>query len=118
MKDAIRRRGENISSQEVETALLTHPAVLDCAVYAVPSEMAEDEVAAAVVLKTGAAVDPLDLIKHIEPRLPYFAIPRFVRLMAEVPRTDTQKVKKLELRAEGAVPGTFDLTKSGYKVSR
>ena len=69
LKDAIRRRGENISSFEVEHALLEHPAVASVAVFPVASELAEDEVAAAIVLRDGASADPVELIRHCEPRL-------------------------------------------------
>ncbi len=117
-KDTIRRRGENVSSQEVESVILTHPRVVDCAVYAVPSEMSEDEVMVSVVLKPGPRLDALDLIKFIERKLPYFAVPRFVRFVAELPRTDTQKVQKTDLKKIAVTADTWDLEKSGYKVSR
>ena len=80
IKDTIRRRGENISSFEVEQALLSHPAVSAAAAFPVASEMAEDEVAAAVVLEDGAELTPEELMRHCEPRLAYFAIPRFLAL--------------------------------------
>ena len=117
-KDTIRRRGENVSSQEVETVILTHSQVVDCAVYPVPSEMSEDEIMVSVVIKPGQRIDALDLVKFIEKKLPHFAVPRFVRFIAELPRTATQKVQKAELKAAAVTADTWDLEKSGYKVSR
>ena len=78
IKDAIRRRGENISSFEVEQVLLSHPGGGRVAVYPVRSELAEDEVMAALVLRAGQRVDPAELAAFCEPRLPYFAIPRYI----------------------------------------
>jgi crotonobetaine/carnitine-CoA ligase len=117
-KDTIRRRGENVSAQEVEATILAHPMVADCAVYAVPSEMSEDEVMVSAVLKPGQQLDALELIKSIEKKLPYFAVPRFVRFVAELPRAQTQKVQKAQLKKIAVTPDTWDLEQSNYKVSR
>jgi len=117
-KDAIRRRGENISSQEVEEVVLAHPAVADCAVYPVPSEMSEDEVMLAAVAKEGRPVPPAELLAAIEGKLPYFAVPRYVRWLDALPRTETQKVQKAALREEGITADTWDREKAGYRVSR
>ena len=73
MKDAIRRRGENISSFEVETEVCTHPAVREAAAVAVPSEFGEDEVLVVLALQAGASLDPSDLIAFLAPRMPRFA---------------------------------------------
>jgi len=112
LKDAIRRRGENISSWEVEQVLLAHPAVAGVAVYPVRSELAEDEVMAAVVAKHGAAADADALVAELwawcEPRLPYFAVPRFVELMPDLPRTENGKVQKFKLRERGVGPASRD----------
>ena len=107
-KDALRRRGENISSYEVEQGLLAHPAVLECAVIAVPAsqEAGEDEVMACVVLS--ADTDPADLWEFCATRVPAFAVPRFIRTMAALPRTPSEKVQKLELRREGVTADTYD----------
>lgn len=118
MKDSIRRRGENISSFEVEQALGSHPAVADVAAYAVPSDLAEDEVMVAVVPQPGQQVEPLALIRWCEDRLPYFAIPRFVRLLADLPKTENGKVQKYKLRADARTPDTWDLVASGHTVKR
>ena len=118
MKDAIRRRGENISSFEVEAEILTHPKIRECAVVAVPNEMAEDDVLAIVAPATGAAVDPLELLEFLKPRLAHFMLPRYVRIMTDLPRTPTQKVEKYVLRQQGLTSDTWDREKAGVKICR
>src|SRR5690606_4433071 len=81
IKDAIRRRGENISSFEVEQVLLGHAAVAAAAVYPVRSELAEDEVMAAITVRPGMAIDLAELSQYCEARLPYFAVPRYLDLL-------------------------------------
>jgi crotonobetaine/carnitine-CoA ligase len=110
-KDAIRRRGENISSFEVEQAIGQHPAVENVAVYAVPSEFAEDEVMAALVLRPGCSLAPQDLVTFLEPRLARFAIPRFVRFVPDLPTTENGKVRKAELRDAGVTVDSWDRDK-------
>lgn len=117
-KDAIRRRGENISSWEVEQALHGHPAVAAAAAFPVASELGEDEVMAAVVLREGAAATPEDLIRHCEPRLAYFAIPRYVEFVDELPLTENGKVRKHLLRERGATAATWDREAAGYRLAR
>jgi len=107
IKDAIRRRGENISSYEVEQVLLAHPAVAGVAVYPVRSELAEDEVMAALVLKPGERLDLTVLARYCEERLPYFAVPRYVELMDDLPRTENGKVQKYKLRERGVTASTW-----------
>jgi crotonobetaine/carnitine-CoA ligase len=116
MKDAIRRRGENISSFEVEAALTAHPAVLEAAVVAAPSEVGEDEVLA-VITPTGE-LDLVDLIEHCRDALPYFAVPRYVRVVEGLPKTPTNKVEKHLLRAEGVTPDTWDRVAAGIEIKR
>jgi crotonobetaine/carnitine-CoA ligase len=108
LKDAIRRRGENISSFEVEQVLLEHDAVAAAAVFPVPSEMAEDEVAAAIVLEPSASVEPRELVEHCEPRLARFAIPRYIEFIAALPVTENGKVRKAILRERGITPAMWD----------
>jgi crotonobetaine/carnitine-CoA ligase len=109
MKDTLRRRGENISSFEVEAGVLQHPAVAECAVIGVPSELGEDEVKAVLVAAPGQAIDPAELILFLEPRLPRFMIPRYIEVVASLPRTDgTMRVKKVELRRDALNPQTWD----------
>ncbi|QGZ65005.1 ATP-dependent acyl-CoA ligase [Paraburkholderia acidisoli] len=118
LKDAIRRRGENISSYEVEQVLLSHPAVETAAVFAVKSEFAEDEVMAALVLRAGETLDALDLIRYCEPRLPYFAVPRYLDFVADLPRTENGKIQKYKLRDVGITATAWDLETSGYRLKR
>ncbi|MXV91156.1 MAG: ATP-dependent acyl-CoA ligase [Acidimicrobiia bacterium] len=110
LKDAIRRRGENISSYEVEQALLGHPAVAEVAVVAVPAdqEAGEDEVLAVIVPEPGTEIAAADLWAFADRRLPYFAVPRYLRFVAELPKTPSEKVRKVELRATGVAVGTDD----------
>lgn len=112
IKDAIRRRGENISSWEVEQVLAMHPAVAAVAVYPVRSELAEDEVMAAVLLREGAALAPAELAAFCDPRLPKFAVPRFIEFVGELPRTENGKVQKYKLRERGVPPGCWDRTRA------
>ncbi|HEV2369478.1 MAG TPA: AMP-binding protein, partial [Acidimicrobiales bacterium] len=106
-KDAIRRSGENISSFEVEQVILGHPAVAEVAVYPVPSDLAEDEVMAALVLHPGAELDLEQLLAYCGQMLPPFALPRFVDVLAALPKTETQKVQKEALRQSGVTPTTW-----------
>jgi crotonobetaine/carnitine-CoA ligase len=118
IKDAIRRRGENISSFEVEQVLLSHPAVAIAAAFPVRSSLAEDEVMVAAVLHPGETLAPLDLIKYCEPLLPYFAVPRYVEFMSELPTTENGKVQKYKLSERGVTAETWDREAAGYKVRR
>jgi crotonobetaine/carnitine-CoA ligase len=106
IKEAIRRRGENISSWEVEQVLLQHPAVAGAAVYPVASELGEDEVMAALVLKEKA--EPAAVCAWCETRLPRFAIPRYIDVLPELPRTENGKVQKYKLRDRGVTAATWD----------
>jgi crotonobetaine/carnitine-CoA ligase len=118
MKDAIRRRGENISSFEVEQVILSHSAVSTAAVYPVGSELAEDEVMAAVTLRDGATLTAEALLDYCQPRMPYFAVPRFVEFVSELPVTENGKVQKFKLRDRGVTAATWDREAAGYKVKR
>jgi carnitine-CoA ligase len=118
MKDAIRRRGENISSFEVEAALNGHPDVREVAVVGVPSEFGEDEVLAVVAPVEGRVIDSVALLDWLRPRLAHFMIPRYIRVLPELPKTPTQKVQKHVLRAEGIVEGTWDREAAGLRVRR
>jgi crotonobetaine/carnitine-CoA ligase len=118
MKDAIRRRGENISSYEVEQVLVSHPEIENAAVFPVRSELAEDEVMAAVVLRTGAQLSPAALLDFCQPRMAYFAVPRYVEFVETLPMTENGKVTKYRLRERGVTAATWDREKVGYKVVR
>lgn len=110
IKDAIRRRGENISSFEVEQVLQSHPAVATVAVYPVRSELAEDEVMAALILREGLAPPPQELAAWCEARLPYFAVPRWFDIVDDLPRTENGKVQKYKLRERGVTASAWERT--------
>ncbi|ARR54977.1 ATP-dependent acyl-CoA ligase [Rhizorhabdus wittichii DC-6] len=107
LDDAIRRRGENISSVEVELHVCAHPAVAECAAVAVPSEFAEDEIKIAVTLRPGQSLSEPALLDFLDGTMPGFMVPRYVRLLAELPKTATSKVRKTEIRKAGVI-GCWD----------
>ena len=115
LKDAIRRRGENISSFEVEQVLLSHAAVANAAAFPVRSPLAEDEVMAAVVRHPGLQLTEAELIAFCEPRLPYFAVPRYLEFMSELPTTESGKVQKYKLRERGVSERTWDRDAGGER---
>jgi acyl-CoA synthetase (AMP-forming)/AMP-acid ligase II len=117
-KDVIRRRGENISSQEVENVIKRHPNVLDCAIIAVPSELGEDEVKAYVMPRPGSEVKPEEVVLWCAQHLAYFKVPRYVELRDELPRTPSLRVRKDLLRQERAdlTHGCFDREKAGIRL--
>lgn len=106
--DSMRRRGENVSAYDVEQAILKHPAVLEAAVYAVPSEMTEDDIMASVKLVEGNKLTGKELFGFLQDKLARFAIPRYVRMIDDFPRTETFRIKKGELKSTGVTPDTFD----------
>jgi carnitine-CoA ligase len=118
IKDAIRRRGENISSFEVEAAVVDHPAVLDVAALGVPSEHGEEDVRIFVVPKDGMTLTPEELIAFLTPRMPHFMVPRFVDIVDTLPRTQTGKVRKVEMRGAPISAETWDREKSGLRPKR
>ncbi len=118
VKDAIRRRGENISSFEVEVEVCAHPDVREAAAIAVPSEFSEDEVMVVVAPVPGRAIDHENLARFLIERMPYFMVPRYVRVMEELPKTPSAKVLKADLRAEGITADTWDREKAGLRVRR
>ena len=107
-KDIVRRRGENISAAEVEMGIETHPDVLECAVFGVPSDMTEEEVMACVVLRPGVSLAPAALAAHCSQHMARFMVPRYLRLLPALPKTPTDKVEKFRLQAEGIAPATWD----------
>jgi carnitine-CoA ligase len=118
MKDAIRRRGENISSFEVEVEIGAHPKVRETAVVGVPSEFGEDEVMAIVAPLPGGEIDPVEIISFLTPRLPHFMVPRYIRFMADLPKTPTQKIEKHLLRQQGITEDTWDRERAGIRLKR
>jgi crotonobetaine/carnitine-CoA ligase len=108
LKDSIRRRGENISSWEVEQALMSHEQVESAAVVGVPAELGEEEVMAFIVLRQGAQPDPAEITEFLQGRLAYFAVPRYIEFVPELPKTENGKVKKYLLRERGVGERTWD----------
>jgi len=113
-KDYLRRRGENISSFEVESAFRQHAEVLDVAAHAVASELAEDEVKVTIVRRPGATTSEQELCQWSVARLPYFAVPRFIEFRDELPRNPVGRVLKYVLRGEGITPATWDREAAGF----
>jgi len=118
LKDAIRRRGENISSYEIEVELLSHPSVREAAAIPVPSEFSEDEVLVVLAPASGASIDPEQIIQHLLPRMARHMVPRFIRIVDELPKTPTAKVEKHILRAEGLTADTWDRERAGIAIRR
>jgi crotonobetaine/carnitine-CoA ligase len=118
MKDAIRRRGENISSFEVEAEVVAYPAVREAAAYAVPSELGEDEVMVAVAPVEGAELDEAALMQFLGERMAYFMVPRYVRILAELPKTPSAKVMKHILRDQGVTADTWDREAHNIRFKR
>jgi crotonobetaine/carnitine-CoA ligase len=101
LKDSIRRRGENISSFEIEKVLNSHPAIAESAAVGVPSELGEEEVKVIVVPRTGEEIDPNELAAFCSEQMAAFMVPRYIEFRAALPKTATERVQKFELRAEG-----------------
>jgi crotonobetaine/carnitine-CoA ligase len=114
--DFMRRRGENISSFEVEKIVNGHPKVLESAAYAIPSELGEDEVMLAIVLQPGERLEVQELMQYCERHMAYFMIPRYVRFVAALPKTGTERTMKYQLKAEGVTPDTWDREAAEYKI--
>lgn len=110
LKDVIRRRGENISSFEVEQVVAAHPAVETVAVFPVPSDLAEDEVMAAIVVKPGMSLPHAEFFAYCAKELPRHAVPRYLDIVEALPRTENGKVQKFKLREIGVTATTVDRT--------
>lgn len=117
-KQALRRRGENISSFEVEAVISSHPAVLESCVVGVPSELGEDDVKAVVVLKQGEALSAEALVRWCAPRMAYFAVPRYVAFRATLPKTPSERVQKYQLKLEGVTADCWDREAAGIVLER
>ena len=123
IKDVIRRRGENISSFEVETEVMSHPLVKEAAAVAVQNpDIAEsagdEEVKVVVVLEEGATLDPIELTDYLAGRMPAYWVPRFIEYLPELPRTESHKLKKADMREAGITEDTWDREKAGVKLKR
>jgi crotonobetaine/carnitine-CoA ligase len=118
LKDVIRRKGENIPSEEVERQVNTHPEVLESAAIPVPAETAEDEVKIFVVRKPDSTVAPEELIEYLRGILPKFMIPRYVEYIDALPRTGSLKIEKFKLRELGFTDQTWDREAGAYIVTQ
>jgi crotonobetaine/carnitine-CoA ligase len=116
--DYLRRRGENISSFEVERVLMGHGELADVAVHAVPSDMTEDDLKITATVKDGSILTEEQLFRWCIDQLPYFALPRYIEFRAELPRSPVGRVLKRELRDEGATPTTWDADASGITYEK
>jgi crotonobetaine/carnitine-CoA ligase len=117
-KDAIRRRGENVSSFEVEQVVLAHSSVLECAVIGVPSEVGEEDIKLCVIAKAGEEILPEELLDFCADRLPTFAIPRYVELMDALPKNVLGRVQKHVLRLNGFGEHAWDRLTSASTSAR
>lgn len=118
VKDSLRRRGENVSSVEVETVVMRHPAVAEAAAVGVPSELGEDDILVVVTLRPGATLDCAELLDFCAARMPYFCVPRYVEAVDELPKNIIGRMRKDLLRNRGVSPGAWDREKEGYIVAR
>jgi crotonobetaine/carnitine-CoA ligase len=118
VKDYIRHRGENIPSAVVEAALMNVAGVVAAAAVGVPSPFGEEDVLVVVVLERGRPFEPLTLITELTTVLPFYAVPRYVRVVDQLPRSEVGRILKRSLRETGVTPKTYDLEKAGYRVGR
>lgn len=116
--DSIRRRGENISSYEVEQLVAKHADIAEVAAMATPSEVGEDEVWVQIIPREGKSLSPENVLKHCAEVMPYFMVPRFIEIVPDFPRTPTAKVEKFKLRKAGPGDGSWDCCANGWKVTR
>jgi carnitine-CoA ligase len=119
-KDAVRYKGRNISTWEVELVARRHPAIADCAAFGVPSEEleSEDEIKLNVILEPGAGASEAEIAQFINDNAPYFFVPRYIEFVTELPYTPNQKVQKYKLREAGLTPATWDAKKAGFRATR
>jgi carnitine-CoA ligase len=119
-KDSIRRRGENISSFEVEQIIIAHDAVAEAAVFPVKIEINDEEIGATIVLKPGCSVTETEIIAHCQKNMAYFMVPRFVQFREVLPMTENGKVEKYKLQsdAQSSLPSFWDREKAGVKLTR
>jgi carnitine-CoA ligase len=112
--DSIRRRGENVSAQELEELIQAHPDLVEAAAIGVPSELTEDDIKVAAIARAGTGLAAPALAGWLAERLPRYMTVRYVELVEDLPRTDTQKVMKAALRVRWRTPGTWDAEQARY----
>ena len=117
-KDCIRRRGENVSSAEVEVELISHPDIVEAAAVGVASEHGEQDILVALVVKEGASIDMRQLFDYLVPRMPHYMVPRYFRVMDALPKTPTNKVRKVEIRQAGVTDDCWDRDAEGLVLKK
>jgi crotonobetaine/carnitine-CoA ligase len=117
-KEAIRRRGENISAWEIEAVVDLHPSVTESAAVGVPAELGEEEVLVLIVPQPGRTVRPEEILEFCKSRLAYFAMPRFIEIVDSLPKTSTQKIQHLAIKERGLTDRAWDRERAGYKVEK
>ena len=119
-KDAVRFKGRNISTFEVELVTRQHPAVLDCAAFGIPSEEleSENELKLNIILRPGHSPGAEDIARFINSNAPYFFVPRYIEFVSLLPYTPTNKIQKYKLREIGLTDTTWDANQAGYRASR
>ena len=117
-KDSLRRRGENVSSVEVEQVVMRHPAVAEAAAVGIPSDLGEDDILVVVTLCDGATVDFAELLDFCSARMPYFCVPRYLETLAEIPKNVIGRVRKDVLRNRGLGADAWDREAHGYVLTR
>lgn len=118
VKDSLRRRGENVSSVEVESTVMRHPAVMEAAAVGIPSDLGEDDILVVVTARPGASVDYVELLDFCSARMPYFCVPRYLEVLDEIPKNIIGRVRKDVLRSRGLGAGAWDREANGYVLSR
>jgi crotonobetaine/carnitine-CoA ligase len=121
VKDSLRRRGENVSSVEVEQTVMRHPGVLEAAAVGIPSELGEDDILVVVTLQDGATMESTDfpqLLDFCAERMPYFCVPRYLEIVDEIPKNVIGRVRKDVLRSRGLGAAAWDRESHGYVLSR
>ncbi|MCW2650151.1 MAG: carnitine-CoA ligase [Mycobacterium sp.] len=118
VKDSLRRRGENVSSVEVEATVMRHPAVAEAAAVGVPSELGEEDILVVVTLRPHTTLDYVELLDFCSARMPYFCVPRYLEVLDEIPKNIIGRIRKDVLRSRGLSAGAWDREAHGYLLSR
>jgi len=117
-KERIRRRGENIAAQDVETIILAHPDVIECAALPHPAPGGEDDIRVVLVVEKGSNLTPEGLMDWLKRRMSFFMMPRYLEFVDKLPKTPTEKIQKVELVEQGLSPNVWDREAVGYKIGR
>jgi crotonobetaine/carnitine-CoA ligase len=118
VKDSLRRRGENVSSVEVEQTVMRHPDVLEAAAVGIPSDLGEDDILVVMTVRPGAVADHAELLDFCSARMPYFCVPRYIEVLDEIPKNVIGRVRKDVLRERGLGSAAWDREAHGYVLSR